>query len=112
KAGGTDPRGVYLGRLDPNEASTLLLRDGSHAKYADGYLFYMRGNRLMAQPFDADARALRGEAAPLADELQTTSGSVTGAAAAFTVADTGVLAYQTGSSTVRSQLNWFDRGGN
>jgi eukaryotic-like serine/threonine-protein kinase len=89
-----------------------LLRDGSHAKYADGYLFYMRGNRLMAQPFDADARALRGEAEPLADELQTTSGSVTGAAAAFTVADTGVLAYQTGSSTVRSQLNWFDRGGN
>ena len=36
---------------------------------------------------------------------------MTGAAGAFTVSDTGVLAYQTGAGTVRSQLTWFDRAG-
>ena len=111
KAGATDPRGVYVGSLDPNEASTLLLRDGSHAKYAEGYLLYMRGSTLMARPFDVNRRELHGEAERLAEQLQMTSGSVTGAAAAFTVAETGVLAYQTGSSVVRSQLVWFDRAG-
>ena len=80
KAGATDPRGVYVGSLDPKEASTLLLQDGSHAKYAEGYLLYMRGSTLMARPFDANRRELHGEAEPLAEQLQTTSGSVTGAA--------------------------------
>ena len=93
------------------EASTLLLQDGSHAKYAEGYLIYLRGSTLMARPFDANRRELHGEAEPLAEQLQTTSGSVTGAAGAFTVSETGVLAYQTGSGVVRSQLVWFDRGG-
>ena len=36
---------------------------------------------------------------------------MTGAAGAFTVSDTGVLAYQTGSGAVRSQLVWHERGG-
>ena len=84
--------------------STLLLQDGSHAKYAEGYLIYMRGSTLMARPFDANRREFHGEAEPLAEQLQTTSGSVTGAAGAFTVSETGVLAYQTGSGVVRSQL--------
>ena len=111
KPGATDPRGVYVGSLDPKETSTLLLQDGSHAKYAEGYLIFLRGSTLMARPFDANRRELHGEAEPLAEQLQTTSGSVTGAAGAFTVSDAGVLAYQTGSGMVRSQLIWFDRGG-
>jgi len=65
----------------------------------------------MARPFDASRRELHGEAEPLAEQLQTTSGQVTGAAGAFTVSDTGVLAYQTGAIAVRSQLTWFDREG-
>ena len=85
--------------------------DGSHAKYAEGYLIYMRGTTLMVRPFDANRRELHGEAEPLAEQLQTTSGSVTGAAGAFTVSETGVLAYQTGSGVVRSQLVWHERGG-
>jgi eukaryotic-like serine/threonine-protein kinase len=111
KGGATDPRGVYVGSLDPKETSTLLLREGSHAKYAEGYLIFLRGSTLMAWPFDANRRELSGEAQPLAEQVQTTSGSVTGAAGAFTVAETGVLAYQAGSSAVRSQLVWLDRGG-
>jgi Tol biopolymer transport system component len=111
RAGATDPRGVYVGSLDPKEASTLLLQDGSHAKYAEGHLIFLRGSTLMAWRFDANRRELSGEAEPLAEQVQTTSGSVTGAAGAFTVSETGVLAYQTGSTVVRSQLLWFDRAG-
>jgi eukaryotic-like serine/threonine-protein kinase len=111
KAGATDPRGVYVGSLDPNESSTLLVQDGSHAKYAEGHLIFLRGTTLMARPFDANRRELHGEAEPLAEQLQTTNGNVTGAAGAFTVSETGVLAYQTGSGVVRSQLVWFDRAG-
>ncbi len=111
RVGATDPRGVYVGSLDPKESSTLLLQDGSHAKYAEGHLIFLRGTTLMARPFDANRRELHGEAEPLAEQVQTTSGSVTGAAGAFTVSETGVLAYQTGSGVVRSQLVWFDRGG-
>jgi Tol biopolymer transport system component/tRNA A-37 threonylcarbamoyl transferase component Bud32 len=111
KVGAPDPRGVYVGSLDPDESSTLLLQGGSNAKYAVGHLIFLRGSTLMARPFDANRRELRGEAEPLADQLQTTSGSVTGEAGAFTVSETGVLAYQTGSGVVRSQLVWFDRAG-
>ena len=111
QTGATDPRGIYVGSLDPNESRTLLLQDGSHAKYAEGHLIFLRGTTLMAQPFDADRRELHGEAEPLAERLQTTSGSMTGAAGAFTVSETGVVAYQTGVGPVRSQLVWFDRAG-
>ena len=60
--GATHPRGVYIGSLDPKEASTLLLQDGSHAKYAEGHLIFLRGSTLMARPFDANRRQLHGEA--------------------------------------------------
>ncbi len=109
--GATEPRGVYVGSLDPKEAVTLLVQDGSHAKYAEGHLIFLRGSTLMTRPFDANRRELHGEAEALAEHLQTTSGQVTGAAGAFTVSDTGVLAYQTGAGVVRSQLTWFDRDG-
>jgi len=44
------------------------------------------------------------------EAVQTAVGASTEVAAAFTVSQTGVLAYQTGSM-VRSQLAWFDRTG-
>ena len=46
----------------------------------------------------------------LVDQVQTTGPSASDVAGAFTVSETGVLAYQTGS-LVRSQLTWFDRAG-
>jgi len=87
------------------------VHDGSNAKYADGHLLFLRGSTLMAWPFDANRSQLHGEAKPLAEQVQVTSGTVTGGAGAFTVSNIGVLAYQTGSGVVRSQLVWFDREG-
>jgi Tol biopolymer transport system component len=47
---------------------------------------------------------------PLVDQVQTTGAAASDVAGAFTVSETGVLAYQT-RSLVRSQLTWFDRAG-
>ena len=106
-----DPRAVYVGSLDPNERAKPLLQGGSNAKYAQEHLLFFRGRTLMAQSFDVTRFELRGEAAPLAEQVQIPPAGETGTAGAFTVSDAGMLAYQTGLDVVRSQLAWFDRAG-
>jgi len=108
--GVTDPRAVYLGSLNPGEAARLLVEGGSNAKYANGHLIYIRDRTLVAQRFDPDRLELKGDAAPLVEQVQIAGLITTGVAGAFTVSDTGVLAYQTGSP-VLSQLAWLDREG-
>lgn len=60
----------------------------------------------MAEPFDAKRLALAGEAVPVAEQVQV---DVQTQAGAFSVSETGLLAYQTGSGA--SRLTWFDRTG-
>ena len=108
--GVADPRAVYLGSLNPGEAARLLIEGGSNAKYANGHVIFVRDGTLMAQRFDPDRLVLKGDAAPLVEQVQIAGLVTTGVAAAFTVSETGVLAYQTGS-TVLSQLAWLDREG-
>ena len=107
--GPNDARAVYVGSLDPAEKSRLLLEGGSNAQYALGYVLFMRGDTLMAQRFDADRLELTGNAVTVAEGVQI--GGVSGRTGAFSVSQTGVLAYQTGAGDVRSQLIWFDRSG-
>jgi eukaryotic-like serine/threonine-protein kinase len=96
---------VYVGSLDATERIRLLSAD-SHAAYAPPrFLLFMRSNTLLAQPFDAGAFRLTGEAIPLAEEVERTAGADRGA---FAVSQNGVLAYR---STSETQLAWFDRGG-
>jgi serine/threonine protein kinase len=112
KTGGAiDPRAVYVGSLDPNESSKQLVQGGSNAQYADGHLLFMQGRTLMAQPFDTARLELTGQAIPVAEQVQIPGAGDTGTAGAFSVADSGTIAYQTGLDSVRSQLGWFDRRG-
>jgi eukaryotic-like serine/threonine-protein kinase len=105
------PRGVYIGSLDTNEGTRLLLPDASQARYASGHVIFLRGGTLMAQRFDVDRRELIGSAAPLADGIQMMTGtSGGGLAGAFSVSNTGILAYQP-TVSVQSQLVWLDRRG-
>jgi serine/threonine protein kinase len=110
QASRTVPRGVYVGALDSKEPGKLIEPGGSNAKYANGQLVFLRNGALLAQPFDVGRLELGGTPVSLADQVQTTVGSASDVAGAFTVSETGVLAYQTGS-LVRSQLTWFDRAG-
>ena len=65
---------------------------------------------MLAQPFDLDRLELKGQPISLVEQVQTTSASASEMTGAFTVSQTGVLAYQTGSR-ISSQLTWFDRKG-
>jgi Tol biopolymer transport system component len=107
KTGGpNDPNGVYVGSLD-SQARTLLLPGGSNAKYAAGYLIFPRDRVLVAQKFDVNRLAIEGDAVPIADQISV--GGLSGRTGAFSVSETGVLAYQSGFREVYSQLNWMDR---
>jgi serine/threonine protein kinase/Tol biopolymer transport system component len=110
QAGATDARAVLVGSLDAAEPSKLLVQGGSNAKYANGHLFYARAGRLVAQPFDVERLELRGEAFPIVEEVRSTGLGATSAAGAFSVSETGVLAYHL-TAAPRSQLAWFERSG-
>ena len=106
RAGHPDQDGiVYVGSLESSDRVRLFKAD-SQAVYAPpGVLVYLRGSTLVAQPFDADALRVTGEPVRIAERVDRDGISRRGA---FSVSQTGVLAYHPASET---QLVWFDRGG-
>jgi Tol biopolymer transport system component len=100
--------GIYVKTLDASDAR-FLVRASSNAVYAaPGFLLYARDGTLLAQPFDADRATTTGEPVPLAEHVDQSPES---GLAAFTVSNTGVLAYSSSPSASVSRLLWFDRGG-
>ncbi len=93
--------GVYVSSLD-SDTSRLLVHGGTSPAYQQGYLFYLLGTTLIAQPFDEKRLEIVGDASALAEQVQFFSASQTGA----------VLAYWTGAVENMPQLIWFDRSGN
>jgi Tol biopolymer transport system component len=71
-----------------------------------GYLLFVRGGNILAQPFDPRSQRIQGE--PLAVVSRVYSFSPTGAAD-FSVSNNGMLAYSRYQS--RSQLAWVNRRG-
>ena len=99
-------KGIVIGSLD--SATVTRLVDGdSNAVVAAGHLVFARNATLMAQPFDVDRLALRGEAFPIAE------GVVRGLPlpqAPFSVSQSGALVYRS-TVTAGQQLTWFDSSG-
>ena len=110
KGGALDPRGVFVGSLDPSEAPRLLLAGVGQARYANGRLLFVRNGMLMAQPFDAERLTLSGTAAPIIEDLRSPNSGSTGPTAAYSASTQGVLAYQAVVPT-RSQPVVVDAGG-
>jgi Tol biopolymer transport system component len=99
---------VYIASLDSTERTRVLERiEGTNVLYAQGHLLFVRGTRLVAEPFDADRRVVTGEAVPVAEEIATSATPY----GQFSASANGVLVYQTGASLSRTQLVWFDRAG-
>jgi eukaryotic-like serine/threonine-protein kinase len=103
---------IYVASLESKE-SKLVLRDSSNVEYALGYLVYLRGDTLMAQPFDAGRLETKGEGFPIAEQVQHVgvAGPQILTVGAFSVSENGILAYQMGKATGASELAWFDRSG-
>jgi len=104
--------GLYIGSLDAKPAEQgqkRLLDTPAGAVYGPsargGDLFFLRGEALMAQPFDTGRMELTGSAVQLADRVSTNTFD-----GLFALSNNGVLAYAlTGGSS--RQLTWFDRQG-
>ena len=106
--------GIYTGSIDAKPAQqgqTRLLESPAGVEYVPsaagkgGYLFFLRGTALMAQPFDAGRLELTGRAVQLADQVSTNLFN-----GLFSVSNNGVLAFATTGGDSR-QLTWYDRQG-
>ena len=91
-------------RILPDASSVTYVPPG--AGESAGHLLFLRGSRLMAQPFDAEAGVLEGDPVELAAGVSTTFHPFLGSAS---VSSNGLLAYVT--STGAAQLTWMDRQG-
>ncbi len=106
RSGRADQRGVYVGTLE-GETRLQLLRLESNAQYvAPGYLLFLDGDTLLAQPFDSDRLVLSGQPTPIEARIGRSSRGN----GAFSTARTGTIAYA-GATLRTGRLTWFDRKG-
>ena len=78
---------------------TVTIGSGSNALYAQGHVLFLREGTLMAQPFDAERLTTTGEGVPVAEQVQGVLNS--GSVGAFSVSETGLLAYREGAGASR-----------
>jgi Tol biopolymer transport system component len=98
---------IFVGSLDSNEAIRLLTADSNALYSPPGELLFVRDGTLLRQSFNATTLELSGEASPVAGQV-----ALSGGLAAFSVSETGVLAYRSGPGTSGNvQLAWVDRSG-
>ena len=108
------PAGIYAGSLD-SSADRHLLTDNSDAAYAPGlgrragFLLFVRGGTLVAQPFDPARAQPAGDLFPIAEHVRSHSRYIN--YMQFSVSHSGILAYQAGNNSGSSELTWFDREG-
>jgi eukaryotic-like serine/threonine-protein kinase len=96
-----------------NRATVSLMQTDSRVQYTPplrpgepGYLLFIRGASLLAQPFDADKLRLAGEPVAIAQNVIYYGPTLS---TSFSASDNGVLVYQAGFPD--SQLKWYDRTG-
>src|SRR5262249_49744497 len=115
QGGPPETGGIYIGSLSakPDEQKPRrLLPDASKTAYstsigpgtgsADGYVLFVRGSVLMAQPWDSQRLELTGEAVPVAERVPSTG---------LSASATGTLVYRMSTAVAGDQLTWFDRQG-
>jgi len=106
--GGSGDNAVMVASIDGGQAK-LLVRSPVAAEYASGYLLFLRGGTLMAQPFDASRLELSGEARPVAEDIYVVAPAT--ALAVFSASTDGTLVYQTGGAAAARKMVWRDREG-
>lgn len=102
------PIGVFLSSLHSKESKLLLKVNSNVAYRSPGILLFCRDRKLMGQKFDWKRGTFSGEAFTVVEE--TLSFNAGRGLAAFSVSETGILAYQTDTVTP-SPLVWLDRTG-
>jgi serine/threonine protein kinase len=98
----------YVASLDSTDSTFAVDADSSNATYSQGYLLFLRGRTLVAQPFDDRKLVTTGEPHPVAERIETQGSNPNGL---FSASANGVLAFQTGSTVAGTELIWRDRAG-
>jgi hypothetical protein len=99
--------GIYLGSLDGKDRKFLFPADNDALYAPPGYLLFLKGATLVAQPFDTRRLELTGEAFPLAEHVSNPANYHLGQ---FSVSQSGDLVYYSGSPGL-DQVAWMDGSG-
>jgi Tol biopolymer transport system component len=107
-SGQLEGNAIFVGSLDSQEKH-VVVSASANAVYAEpGYLLYLRGSTLVAQPFDQRHYVLSGEPHTLTDDVLYFPGVDK---AVFSLSGGDVLVTQTGNGASLSQMTWYDRSG-
>jgi Tol biopolymer transport system component len=101
----TGARGIYVASLEGREPPRLLIPGGTSARVTDGHVIFLRDNALVAQRLDLDTMTLTDAPRPIAERVEL----IGPASAAFSVSETGMLAYLAAGDG--SRLVWVNREG-
>ncbi len=105
-------RGIYVASLHSTDRKFIVVTNVNAAYLQSGQLLFMRGDVLMAQPFDLRNLALEGEPRPVAEHIQTGASAGTNLpAASFAASPNGVLVWHRVLESSQSLPQWFDRTG-
>ncbi|HSG27179.1 MAG TPA: DPP IV N-terminal domain-containing protein, partial [Candidatus Krumholzibacterium sp.] len=99
--------GLTVGSLDSPDLQPVM-KVGSIVEYADGYLFYIVENSLMARAFDPVKLTLTGDPFTVAEQILFSTNMGKGD---FSVSEAGDILYGIGASTEEKFLKWYDRSG-
>jgi serine/threonine protein kinase len=103
-------RGVYLGRLDGQDAQRVVEADTAATYASSGHLLFVRQDTLFGQRFDPVRLTLIGDAAPISDQVLVES-DPTARMSPVSVSATGLIAHRTGAGFSGQQFVWLDRSG-
>ncbi len=106
-----DQQGIYVASLDSSDRKFIVATNANAAYVQSGQLLFMKGDVLMAQPFDLRNLTLRGQPRPVADHIELAPIPTGYSGATFSVSPNGVLVWRRDTQTSQSVLEWFDRSG-
>jgi len=101
-----EDQGIYAGSIDGKIRKRLLPADSAAVYAAPGYLLYLDGDTVLAQPFDTNRMELSGQPVMAAEQV----GHASSGYGAMSVAGSSILAYS-GPMMRPGRLTWFDRDG-
>ncbi len=105
--GGLEHRKIVAVSLDTGERKTLI-EGGAFGRYVgSGHLLYVRGETLLAAPFDVDRLAVTGAPVPVFEA----GGHETQFVGRFSVSSQGVLVYALRQVSAEREVVWVDRRG-
>jgi Tol biopolymer transport system component len=104
-------QGIYAASLDSNERRFIVATNANAAYVEPGQLLFMKGDVLMAQPFDLRNLKLQGEPRRVTDQVERLEIRNPIMGAIFSASPNGVLAWRRRNSSSDSTLQWLDRSG-